>query len=146
MDPYVSPDPVMPPPPHNRDKKWIESYTHDSNQDQMQLNLLFEEEKNHQMQQSSNVAVSSTPPLLLPSYNATKPFPVVLPDFDPSLLTPIGPYQRADWNETHPKAKVGVSMKRQREYEYVFLRDKRDKAECNSNGSYSDTKPQRIIH
>eukprot|EP00957_Ditylum_brightwellii_P137203 10461043-Ditylum_brightwellii.AAC.1 len=63
------------------------------------------------MQQSSNLAVSPTPPLLLPPYDATKPFPVALPEFDPSLLTPIAPYQYADWDETHPKAKVGVSMK-----------------------------------
>eukprot|EP00957_Ditylum_brightwellii_P062814 4766195-Ditylum_brightwellii.AAC.1 len=77
----------------------------------MQLNLLIEEENNHQTQQSSNVAGSSTPPLLLPSYDDTNPFPVVLPEFDLSLLTPIGPYQRADWNETHLKAKVGVSKK-----------------------------------
>eukprot|EP00957_Ditylum_brightwellii_P050986 3866767-Ditylum_brightwellii.AAC.1 len=37
-------------------------------------------------------------------------------------------------------------MKGQREYEYAFLRDKRGKVEHNSDGSYIDTKPQRVIH
>eukprot|EP00957_Ditylum_brightwellii_P049911 3783316-Ditylum_brightwellii.AAC.1 len=37
-------------------------------------------------------------------------------------------------------------MKGQREYAYVFLRDKEGKTQHNSDGSYSDIKPQRFIH
>eukprot|EP00957_Ditylum_brightwellii_P131241 10009569-Ditylum_brightwellii.AAC.1 len=46
-----------------------------------------------------------------PSPNNQSCLLVLFPEFDPKLLTPISRYQKADWDETHPKTSLGVIMK-----------------------------------
>eukprot|EP00957_Ditylum_brightwellii_P120915 9221972-Ditylum_brightwellii.AAC.1 len=41
-----------------------------------------------------------------PSPNNQPHLPVLLPEFDSKLLTPISHYQKADWDETHPKTRL----------------------------------------
>ena len=141
LNPFTTADPIMPPPPPEVDKRWIDLYHREEEEDRKRMNLLVEEENTRQMQQSFNSPLGPSLPILLPSYDATKPFPIVLPEYDPDNLTPIGPYQHADWDKTHPKAKIGVTMKGNRPFEYRFARDSQGKIDNSNSGSYLDCSP-----
>eukprot|EP00957_Ditylum_brightwellii_P029522 2230872-Ditylum_brightwellii.AAC.1 len=79
------------------------------------------------MQQSSSSPFGPILPVLLPDYDPTKLHLIVLPEYDPNNFTSIGPYQRADWDETHPKANFGVMMKGGRDFKYEFARDSKSR-------------------
>jgi hypothetical protein len=96
----------MPPPPHGRKEQWIQDYNNDKMEEQSQLNTFIAAENERRLND--------------PSPNNQPHLTVLLPEFDPKLLTPISRYQRADWDETHPKTRLGVIMKGGKEKELVF--------------------------
>eukprot|EP00957_Ditylum_brightwellii_P018496 1391015-Ditylum_brightwellii.AAC.1 len=98
------------------------------------------------MQQSSSSPFGPSLPVLLPDYDPTKPHWVVLPEYDSNNLTSIGLYQCADWDETHPKAKIGVTMKRGRDFEYEFAKDSSGKINFSTDALYHNLTPMRTIY
>ena len=74
---------------------------------------------------------------------ASQPYrKILLPEYDPRLLRRIK--ARADWDETHPKTKIGVTMKNNRDFEYEFTRNAHGKVVPN-DGSYLNRTPTRTI-
>eukprot|EP00957_Ditylum_brightwellii_P007564 572240-Ditylum_brightwellii.AAC.1 len=57
---------------------------------------------------------------MCPLYAAQPRLPILLPEYDLRKLLPIK--VRADWDETHPKARTGCAMKKNHPYEYTFAR------------------------
>eukprot|EP00957_Ditylum_brightwellii_P094556 7201260-Ditylum_brightwellii.AAC.1 len=54
-------------------------------------------------------------------------------------------FQSADWDETHPKTKLGVIMKRGKQHKLLFLRDKNGQVINNDNGTYNDSVQQKVV-
>eukprot|EP00957_Ditylum_brightwellii_P032084 2433372-Ditylum_brightwellii.AAC.1 len=57
---------------------------------------------------------------MCPLYAAQPRLPNLLPEYDLCKLLLIK--VRADWDGTHPKARIGCVMKKNRPYEYAFAR------------------------
>eukprot|EP00957_Ditylum_brightwellii_P109148 8326186-Ditylum_brightwellii.AAC.1 len=79
---------------------------------------------------------------ICPLYAAQPHLPILLPEYNPCKLMPIE--VRADWNKTHPKARIGCVMNNNCPYEYAFARTiggKLDKAQ----GSYPKKVPTQTI-
>eukprot|EP00957_Ditylum_brightwellii_P176696 13457824-Ditylum_brightwellii.AAC.1 len=134
----------MPSPPPDTGNKIIQAYHYDKAEDKKRMNLLIGEENTYQLHLAYNAPLGPNLPLLLPKYDPSKPFPIVLPEYNPSMLTPISKSQCADWDKTHPTAKIKITMKVNHEFEYEFLRDGHGKIDFN-NGSYHHHLPTRVI-
>eukprot|EP00957_Ditylum_brightwellii_P112184 8553374-Ditylum_brightwellii.AAC.1 len=82
----------MPLPPTDTNPAWVASYFADEDKNEQHLNdfIAAENEKRR------NCASYALQPLIT----------VLLPDYDPRLLTKIK--AKADFDKTHPKAKIGV--------------------------------------
>eukprot|EP00957_Ditylum_brightwellii_P059084 4481875-Ditylum_brightwellii.AAC.1 len=90
-----------------------------------------------------SVSMPSLPPIrICPLYASQPRLCILLPEYDPKLLTPIK--ARADWNETHPKTNIGVVMKNNRTYEYDFAQDTSRKIDFEE-GSYLRKPPTQTI-
>ena len=98
LDLYTIPDPPMPPPPPGTKDQWTQQYEKeeaDNNNNCLQ-ELINAENEYHLSEPTPN----NQPHLL-----------DLLPEYNPCLLSPISSYQKVDWDETHPKTKLGVTMK-----------------------------------
>eukprot|EP00957_Ditylum_brightwellii_P174298 13270138-Ditylum_brightwellii.AAC.1 len=91
LNPYTTPDPIMPLLPPNTEKKWIEEYHCKCEGKRKQLNFLVEQENTHQIDLANNALFGPNLTILLPEYDPTKPFPIVLPKYDPTILMCPGP-------------------------------------------------------
>eukprot|EP00957_Ditylum_brightwellii_P014502 1091854-Ditylum_brightwellii.AAC.1 len=58
---------------------------------------------------------------MCPLYAAQPRLPILLPEYDPCKLLPIK--VRADWDETHPKARIAHVMKNNRPHEHAFAKN-----------------------
>ena len=131
LDPYTDSDPPMPPTPRGTKEQWIQLYIKEEEEDRKRLNVL-REKLNSNLKED---ALGNNQSNLL----------VLLPEYDPNCLTPISPFQKADWDETHPKTKIGIVMKGGRKVEIVFLRDANGRLTLNENGTYDEKCKQRVL-
>eukprot|EP00957_Ditylum_brightwellii_P006796 515234-Ditylum_brightwellii.AAC.1 len=109
----------MPPPPRGTKKQWIQLYNKEEEEDCKCLNVLCEKLNSHIKEDALGTHQSN--------------LPVLLPEYDPNFLTSISPFQKADWDETHPKTKIGIVMKGGWKVELVFLRDTNGCVTLNEN-------------
>eukprot|EP00957_Ditylum_brightwellii_P196242 14952419-Ditylum_brightwellii.AAC.1 len=106
----------MPPVPSGTNPDWVALYLYDEeiNKEFLQKLTIKDKEKRR----------------MCPLYAAQPCLSILLPEYDPLKLMPIK--VRADWDETHPKARIGGVMKNNCLYEYAFVRTidgKLDKAQ-----------------
>eukprot|EP00957_Ditylum_brightwellii_P210150 15364616-Ditylum_brightwellii.AAC.1 len=121
-------DPAMPPVPPGTKPDWVATYLHEEKIKRECLQDLIAEDKEKRS--------------ICPLYSVQPHLPILLPENDPKKFTKIK--CKADWDEAHPKAKVGVVMKNNCQYEYAFARTvygKFDKA----LGSYQKKAPTQTI-
>eukprot|EP00957_Ditylum_brightwellii_P156446 11906494-Ditylum_brightwellii.AAC.1 len=50
-----------------------------------------------------------------------------------------------DWDETDPKTRLGVIIKRGKQHELVLLRDKNRQVINNEHGTYNDSVQQKVV-
>eukprot|EP00957_Ditylum_brightwellii_P033394 2530416-Ditylum_brightwellii.AAC.1 len=66
LDPYTTPNPIMPPPPPNNEKKWIEEYHCKCEEERKQMIFLVEQENTRQIDLANNALFGPNLPILLP--------------------------------------------------------------------------------
>eukprot|EP00957_Ditylum_brightwellii_P041709 3158924-Ditylum_brightwellii.AAC.1 len=118
----------MPPPPPGTNPAWVAAYFGVKDKNEQCLNSL--------------IVVKNEKSRYCPLYTAQPCLPVLLPKYDPTLLTKIE--ARADWDEAHPKTKIGVVSKSNREYEYDFVQKEDGKIDVH-RGTYQHNPPARTI-
>ena len=91
IDPYTYEDPKMLPVPPGTKPDWVALYLHDEATNKERLQKLIAEDNEKRR--------------MCPLYAAQPRLPILLPEYDPRKLSPIK--VRADWDETHPKARIG---------------------------------------
>eukprot|EP00957_Ditylum_brightwellii_P203575 15335262-Ditylum_brightwellii.AAC.1 len=82
----------MPPVPSGTNPDWVAAYLHDEADNDKRLNAL--------------IAADNEQRRICTLYAPQPCVCILLPEYDPKLLAPIK--VRADWDETHPKTKIGV--------------------------------------
>eukprot|EP00957_Ditylum_brightwellii_P133323 10165492-Ditylum_brightwellii.AAC.1 len=87
----------MPSPPPGTKQQWIDIYMKEEEENSQQLLALAAE--------YSTLSLNYSPEKDNPH------FCILLPEHDPSLLTSISEVQQGDWDETHPKTRIGAVMK-----------------------------------
>ena len=98
---YTFQDPPMPPVPQGTNPDWVSTFLQDEENDRKCLQTLIWEDKQKRR--------------ICPLYASQPRLKILLPEYDPRLLRCIK--ARADWDETHPKTKIGVTMKNNRDFE-----------------------------
>eukprot|EP00957_Ditylum_brightwellii_P156249 11892893-Ditylum_brightwellii.AAC.1 len=96
----------MSPVPPGTKPDWVAFYLHDEETNKERLQKLIPENNEKRR--------------MCPHYAAQPRLPILLPEYDPRKLLLIK--VRADWDETHPKARTGCVLKNNRTYEYAFAR------------------------
>eukprot|EP00957_Ditylum_brightwellii_P040355 3053584-Ditylum_brightwellii.AAC.1 len=54
LDPYTTPDPIMPPPPPDTEKKWIEEYHRKCEEERKRMHFLVEQENMRRIHLANN--------------------------------------------------------------------------------------------
>ena len=112
----------MPPPPEGTKEQWIQSYHKEEERDRQRLELLVQQK--------------------VPSGSKQK---VLLPEYDPDILSMISLYQHADWDETHPKVTVGAITKGGKKEDVIFLRDENGCVKMNGDGTFNEVCKEQTI-